>query len=48
MLPQTETEPSENGNFRLFSASGKKKRKTSVCLLKTETENGNLSSLVGK
>jgi hypothetical protein len=38
----------ENGNFRLFSANGKRKWQTSVCLLQTETENGRLFSLIGK
>jgi hypothetical protein len=36
----------ENGNFRLFAANGKRKRKTSLCFL--STENGSLFSLVGK
>jgi hypothetical protein len=27
-----------NGNFCLFTANGKHKRQTSVCLLQTETE----------
>jgi hypothetical protein len=38
----------ENGNFRLFSANGKWKRQTLVCLLQTKTENERLFSLVGK
>jgi hypothetical protein len=33
------TELTENGNFRLLAANGKRERQTSV-LLKTETENG--------
>ncbi len=35
-----------NGNFRLFAANGKRKRRTSVCLLQKETVNGSLFSLV--
>jgi hypothetical protein len=31
-------ELTENGNFRLFAANGKRKRQTSVCLLETEME----------
>jgi hypothetical protein len=27
------------GNFRLFAGNGKQKWQTSICLLKTETEN---------
>ncbi len=42
-VPQT-----ENGNFRLFATNGKRKRQTSSCLLKTETENRSLISLVSK
>jgi hypothetical protein len=37
----------ENGNFRLFAANKKWKQQTSVCLLRTETENGSLISVVG-
>jgi hypothetical protein len=33
------TEPTENGNFGLLAANGKRERQTSV-LLKTETEKG--------
>jgi hypothetical protein len=40
-------ELTENGNFRLFAENRKQKRQTSVCLLKMETENESLSSLVG-
>jgi hypothetical protein len=40
------TELTENGNFRLFAANGKRKRQTSVCFLQTEI--GSLFSLVGK
>jgi hypothetical protein len=43
-ISQRKTELTENGNFRLFSANGKRKRQTSVCLLQTETENGHLFS----
>jgi hypothetical protein len=32
------TELTENGNFRLFAANGKRKRQTSICLLQMETE----------
>jgi hypothetical protein len=39
-------ELTENGNFRLFVANGK--RQTSLCLLQRETENGGLFSLVGR
>jgi hypothetical protein len=42
------TELTENGNFRLFPAKEKRKRQTSVHLLKTEKENGSLFSLIGK
>jgi hypothetical protein len=42
------TEITENGNFLLFATNGKRKRKTSVCLLQTEMENGSLLSLNGK
>jgi hypothetical protein len=41
-------ELTENGNIRLFAASGKQKWQTSVCSLQVETENGILFSLVGK
>jgi hypothetical protein len=33
-------ELTEYGNFRLFAATGKRKRQTSIYLLQTETENG--------
>jgi hypothetical protein len=42
------TKLKENGNFCLFAAHGKWKRKTLICLLQTETENGSLFSLVAK
>jgi hypothetical protein len=45
---QTETELTENGNFRLFAANGKRKQQTSISLLQMETENGSLFSLVCK
>jgi hypothetical protein len=32
------TKLTENGNFRLFTTNGKRKRQTSGCLLQTETE----------
>jgi hypothetical protein len=35
------TKRMENGSFCLFAANGKQKQQTSVCLLQTETENGN-------
>jgi hypothetical protein len=35
-------ELTENSNFQLFAANGKRKRQTSVCLLQTETVNGRL------
>jgi hypothetical protein len=38
----------ENGNFHFFTANGKRKRQTSVCLLDMETESGSLFFLVGK
>jgi hypothetical protein len=41
------TELTENGNFRLLAANGKRERQTSV-LLKTETENGSFFSFFGK
>jgi hypothetical protein len=41
-------ELTENGNFRLFAANGKQKRQTSVCLLRTDMENGCLFSFAGK
>jgi hypothetical protein len=41
-------EVTENGDFFLFAANRKWIRKTSVCLLHTETENGHLFSLAGK
>jgi hypothetical protein len=36
-----------NSNFHLYTAKGRRKRQTSVCLLLTLTENGNLFSLIG-
>jgi hypothetical protein len=42
------TELTENSNLSLFAAKEKRKRQTSVYLLKTEKENGSLFSLVGK
>jgi hypothetical protein len=46
-IQQTETKLTVNGIFSLFAANGKGKWQTSVCLLKTETENRNLFALVG-
>ncbi len=50
-IPQTEL--TDNGtnrqrNFHLFSAIGKQKQQTSLCLLQKETENGLSFSLVSK
>jgi hypothetical protein len=47
-FPKREPELTENGKFCSFSANGKWKWQTSVCLLQTEKENGSLFSLVGK
>jgi hypothetical protein len=44
----TKKELTENGKFCLFAATGKRKQRTSVCLLQTEMETRSLSSLVGK
>jgi hypothetical protein len=43
-----ETDLTENDNFRLFAANGKRKPHTSVYLLQTETENGSLFFFVNK
>jgi hypothetical protein len=37
-------ELTENGNFRLYAANGRRKWQTSVSLLQTETEKGSLLS----
>jgi hypothetical protein len=41
-------ELTENDNFLLFAANGKREWKTSVSFLQMETENESLFSLVGK
>jgi hypothetical protein len=41
-------ELTENGSLRLFAANRKCKRRTSLVLVPTETENGSFFFLVGK
>jgi hypothetical protein len=43
-----ETELTENSNFRLFAANGKRKQQTSVYLPQMEKKNRSLFSLLGK